>query len=50
MKIQPYSRHSDADDAASLLAKQATQALLDEARLSPNLAWLIAAVLAHIRI
>ena len=36
MKIQPYSRHSDADDAASLLAKQATQALLDEARLSPK--------------
>lgn len=36
MKIQPYSLHSDVDDAASLLAKQATQALLDEARLSPK--------------
>lgn len=36
MKIQPYSLHFDVDDAASLLAKQATQALLDEARLSPK--------------
>ena len=36
MKIQPYSLHFDADDAASLLAKQAIQALLDEARLSPK--------------